>query len=372
VHPHLSIDHLVLAAAGLLVAGALVTRLADRIRMPSLLLFLGLGMLIGDDGLGWVRLADPHLAQNLSVIALILILFDGGLSTPQRELRRIVGPATALATVGVGLTAAMVGWVAMLLLGVPYSTGLLIGAVVASTDAAAVFSILRRTPIASRLGALLETESGINDPMAMLLTAGLVASEHGGVTVWDWASFGLRQLAGGVGVGLLVGWLGRELLTRTGTRGGSAALGGLATAAAGYGIGAAIGASGFMAVFVAGVALGRGPLEVRATVRDFHGGLAAIAQLGVFLLLGIPRPAAVALSLFAFRLPTRELAFISWAGLRGAVPIVLATFPLTGGHPQGQRIFDVVFFVVLISVTVQGLTIGPLARRLGLREAVAR
>ncbi|HVX19338.1 MAG TPA: potassium/proton antiporter [Acidimicrobiales bacterium] len=391
MHPHLSVDHLVLAGAGLLAAGVVMSRLADRIRVPGLLLFLGLGMAVGDDGLAWVHFGDPHLAQNLCVVALILILFDGGLSSSPRLLRQVVAPASVLATVGVFVSAVITGVAAMWLLHVSFNTALLVGAVVASTDAAAVFSVLRGAPIPERLDALLETESGGNDPAAVLLTVGLLATYKGGVTAGDWVIFGVQQLAGGLIVGVVVGYLGSRILVRT--SGSSAApLVGLATAAGCYGVAAWLGASGFLAVFVGGVLMGAvAPSHGKAS-NAFHSGLASLAQLGLFFLLGIlvfpsqlggvawralaiaavllfiARPVAVAASVVWFRIPWRSAAFVSWAGLRGAVPIVLATFPLTAHHPDGSLVFDVVFFVVLVSATVQGATVVPVARWLGLRH----
>jgi len=373
-----------------------VSRLADRIRLPGLLLFLALGMAVGDDGLAWVHFGDPHLAQNLGVVALIVILFEGGFSSSPALLRRVLAPAALLATVGVAVTALVAGAVATWLLHVPLATGLLVGSVVASTDAAAVFSVLRHARVPERLTALLETESGGNDPMAVLLTVGLIATHRGGITAGDWIAFGTRQLVGGLVVGLVLGWLGSILLIRTAAGSSSATpLVGLATAAACYGVAAWGGASGFLAVFVGGVVLGSVAPAAASATKDFQAGLASLAQLGLFLLLGllvfpsqlgavawqalaiaavlvfVARPIAVAISLAAFRPGWREIAFVSWAGLRGAVPIVLATFPLTAGHPNGDLVFDVVFFVVLVSVLVQGSTVSAAARRLGLLEGPA-
>lgn len=392
LHPHFQVDHLVLAAAGLLAAGIAMSRVADRLKLPAMLLFLGLGMAIGNDGLGWVHFDDAHLAQNLGIVALVLILFDGGLSSSPTLVRRVVKPAAVLATVGVAITAAIAGLAATYLLHTSVTTGLLMGSVVASTDAAAVFSVLRKAPLPARLGALIETESGGNDPTAVMLTVGMIAVATTGATAGDWIVFGLRQLVGGLLVGAVVGLLASRLFIRASSLEGSIApLLGLTAAAACYGIATWAGASGFLAVYVGGIIVGSVEPAHRQATMAFHDGLARLAQLFMFLLLGllvfpsqlgpvalkalavaavltfVARPVAVWASLAWFRMSTRELAIVSWAGLRGAVPIVLATFPLTAGVPAGGLIFDVAFFVVLISALVQGSTVGWVAERLGLR-----
>ena len=388
----LAADPLLLGGAGLLVAGVICAGFAERLRAPGLLLFLGLGMVIGDDGLGLINLSDAQFAQTIGVVALVLILYEGGLVSSPSALRPVVGRALVLATVGVGVTAAVVALAASLVLDTSRTTALLIGAVVASTDAAAVFAVLRSAPLPRRLTSLLEAESGSNDPMAILLTVGLLAVAEGPVAPAEWVTFGLRQLVGGALVGLAVGWLGA--LALTGSRLGSAGLYSvlaLGIAGSAYGSAAAIGTSGFLAVYVAGVVVAARAPGQRRALRAFHEGLAATAQISLFLLLGllvfpsrlpavaleagvialvlvlVARPLAVFLCLVPFRMSFREMAFAGWAGLRGAVPIVLATFPLTAAYDDGALIFDVVFFVVLVSAVVQGFTITPVATRLGLR-----
>lgn len=388
----LAADHLLLSGAALLIAGVFCAGFAERLRAPGLLLFLALGMIIGDDGLGLISLSDAGLAQTIGVVALVVILYEGGLVGSPAALRTVAIPALALATFGVAITAAVVAAATSVVLDTSWTTALLIGAVVASTDAAAVFAVLRRAPLPRRLAVLLEAESGSNDPMAILLTVGVLAMAEGTVAAGDWIAFGFRQLVGGAVVGLTIGWLGALALEKA--RLGSAGLYpvlGLGVAGMAYGAGTAFGTSGFLAVYVAGVVIAaRGPRQRRA-LRTFHEGLAATAQIALFLLLGllvfpsqlpavafdaaliaaalvlVARPLAVTLCLAPFRTPTREVAFVGWAGLRGAVPIVLATFPLTAGYPDGMLIFDVVFFVVLISTVVQGVTVGAMASRLGLR-----
>lgn len=389
-------DPLLFAGAALLVAGVIAAGFAERLRAPGLLLFLGLGMVIGDDGLALINLSDARLAQTIGVMALVVILYEGGLVTSPAALRPVVRPALVLATVGVGVTAAVVAGAAHLVLDTSVTTALLIGAVVASTDAAAVFAVLRKAPLPRRLSSLLEAESGSNDPMAILLTVGLLATVEGAVSPTDWVVFGLRQLVGGAAIGVASGWVGALALNRS--RLGSTGLYpvlGLGVAGLAYGFATAGGTSGFLAVYVAGVVVAARAPRLRRALRTFHEGLAATAQIALFLLLGllvfpsqlppvaldaavialtlvfVARPIAVSVCLALFKMPAREIAFAGWAGLRGAVPIVLATFPLTAGYEDGVLIFDVVFFVVLASAVVQGFTITPVAGRLGLRAEPA-
>ena len=391
----LAADPLLLGGASLLVAGVICAGFAERVRAPGLLLFLALGMVIGDDGLGLISLSDAQLSQTIGVVALVVILFEGGLVSSPSALRPVAPRALALATGGVGVTAGVVAVVASLVLDMSTTTALLLGAVVASTDAAAVFAVLRKAPLPGRLTSLLEAESGSNDPMAILLTVGLLATAEGPVAPSEWVAFGLRQLVGGAVVGVVAGWLGAVALD--GSRLGGAGLHsvlGLGIAGLAYGTATALGTSGFLAVYLAGVVVAARAPRQRRTLRTFHEGLAATAQISLFLLLGllvfpsrlpavaveagvitlvlvlVARPLAVLLCLLPFRMPFREVAFAGWAGLRGAVPIVLATFPLTAGYEDGPLIFDVVFFVVLVSALIQGFTITPVARRLGLRAEV--
>jgi len=389
----LPIDELLLAGAALLVAGVLTTGVAARFRVPGLLVFLVAGMVIGDDGLNLISLSDAELAQQLAVVALVVILFEGGLSSAARDLREVAAPALALATIGVLVTAGVTAAAAGPILGVDTTTALLIGAVVASTDAAAVFSVLRGLSLPARLRRLLEAESGANDPMAILLTVGLLTSWEEQVDAWDWVSFGLRQLVGGLVVGYVVGRLGGWLFERVPVSSPSLhAVLGFGMGGMAYGVGTLLGTSGFLAAYVAGVVLAAFAPAQRRGLRTFHEGLATMAQIGLFLMLGllvfpsrldehalgailvtvvlvvVARPLAVLVGVSWWTRRPAELALISWAGLRGAVPIVLATFPLTAGYPEGELIFDVVFFVVLASVLVQGLPMRRLASALGMEE----
>ncbi len=386
-------DWLVLSVSVLLIAGVLGAGFADRLRVPGLLLFLLLGMLIADDGLGLVTLEDPVVAQAGGTVALILILYEGGLTTKPRDLRLAAAPGLALATVGVVLTAVLLAAGTYLILDVEPITAMLIGSVVASTDAAAVFTVMRRAPLPRRLTALLEVESGSNDPVAIMLTVGLLEAWRSDPTAAEWVWFAVLQLGGGLMAGTLIGVAGSWLLSRA--RLGPAGLYpvlALGVAGLAYGAAAEIGASGFLAVYVTGLFVGaRVPLH-RRNIRTFHDGLANTAEIGLFLLLGmlvfptelpavalpglaiavvltlVARPLAVFACLVWFRVPWRDLTLIAWAGLRGAVPIVLATFPFVAGYPAGDLIFNMVFFVVLLSAAVQGVSINAVASRLGLRQ----
>ena len=384
-----SVDPGILLAGTLLLVGVIASGLAARFRIPSLLLFLGLGMLVADDGFALVRFDDAALAQNIATVALVVILFEGGLGTEPAAFRSAGIPAGLLATVGVAITAGVVAGAGWLLLDLDATTALLLGSVIASTDAAAVFSALRSEPLPTRTRQLLQLESGINDPVAVLMTIGMVEVWRSDPTAWDWTQFLAAQLGVGVVVGLGVGWLGRSVLALvTGPAASSLGVVTLAIAAISYGTAAIAGGSGFLAVYLTGAVVASARRSARG-VLYFHEGLAATAQGVLFLLLGmlvfpsklldnldaaiiiaaalivLARPLAVLSVLTWSRTPLRRMTVISWAGLRGAVPVVLATIPFTAGHPDGALIFDVTFVVVLLSVAVQGPTVGLVARRLG-------
>lgn len=384
-----SVDPGVLLTGVLLLAGVLASGVASRFRIPSLLLFLGLGMLVADDGLALVRFDDAGLAQNVATVALVIILFEGGLGTDRAAFRSVGIPAGLLATVGVAVTAAVVALVAWLVMDLEGATALLLGSVVASTDAAAVFAALRSEPLPRRMQRLLQIESGMNDPIAVLLTIGMVEVWRSDPGVFDWTWFLVAQLGGGAVVGLAVGGAGRWAVDQlTGRAAASLGVVTLAIAGISYGTAAAVGGSGFLAVYLTGVVVTSAHRTVRG-VLYFHEGLAATAQGVLFLLLGVlvfpselvthlglaivvagglilvARPLAVFVVLVWWRTPMRQMAVVSWAGLRGAVPVVLATIPFTAGHPDGRLIFDVAFVVVVLSVAVQAPTVGALARRLG-------
>ncbi|MEX0592562.1 MAG: potassium/proton antiporter [Nitriliruptoraceae bacterium] len=391
-------DRLVLIVAGLgflaVIVAALAARPKSKFRVPSALLFLALGMVVGSDGLGLIDLDDPALVRDLGIIALLAILFEGGLTTKPTDIRLAALPGFALSTVGVVITAGVTGLGAWLLLDIEPLTAALIGSVVASTDAAAVFSMMRTTALPRKVSAVLRIESGANDPIAVMLTIGVLATfELGAQPVGDWVSFAALQLGVGVTVGVVVGLGGVVVLRRLsiGVVGLypvlAAAIGGIA-----YGTAATLSGSGFIAIYVAGVLVGTYVPRHRRDILGFHEAMANAAEIGLFLLLGllvfpsrlsavalsalavaavliiVARPLAVWLCTLGASMDWRHQGVITVAGLRGAVPIVLATFPLTAGHPQGGLIFDIVFFVVLVSVLVQGSMLVPVTRWLGLDD----
>ena len=386
------VDLAVLFAGVLLAVGVVASGVAARYRVPSLLLFVALGMVVADDGLALVRFDDAALAQNIAAIALLVILFEGGLTTDPRAFRRVGPPAVALATVGVVMTAGLVAVPAALVLDLPWSTALLLGSVVASTDAAAVFSALRSESLPRRVRELLQLESGLNDPIAVMLTVGMVEVWRADPAVIDWVWFAVVQLGGGALVGLGLGVLARWSILRFDAP-ARTSFGVLTVGVAGvsYGVAAAVGASGFLAVYLTGVVIAGCRRPIRGLF-DFHGGLAATAQAVLLLLLGllvfpsalvddfgravlltgalilVARPLAVHALLVWFRVPLRHTMLIAWSGLRGAVPVVLATIPLTAGHPDGSLVFDVAFAVAVASVIVQAPLVAPIARRLGVRD----
>jgi cell volume regulation protein A len=380
-----------LAATGVLLgASVLASRPSGRAGVPATLLFLFVGMTAGVVGL---HFHDHQLAFRAGTVALVLILFDGGLSTPLASVRRVLAPAAVLATAGVALTALLAALAARAL-GLPWPEAALFGAIVSSTDAAAVFAVLRsaRIQLRRRVANVLELESGVNDPMAVILTVGfteaILARRAPGPELVPEI---LVQLAGGLVVGWLVGRGGRLLLPRA-----RLAVGGLypvltlSLAFVAAGVATLLHGSGFLAVYVAAVTLGNGPLPYRTGLVRVHDAMAWFSQVAMFLLLGllaepgrlwaialpglalalflvfVARPVAVALSLLPFRFAPREVGFLGWVGLRGAVPIILATFPVLSGVAGAERIFDLVFFVVVVSTILQGTPIRWLARRLDL------
>lgn len=387
----LPVDSVVFFGAAILVVGVLVVGLSDRLRLPAALLSLGVGMAFGSDGLGLIHVDDYALVRNLSVVALIVILFEGGLTTKPSALRESGPPGLALSTFGVLITAGVTGAGVELIFNLGWETSLLVGAVVASTDAAVVFDLVRRAPLPRRVAGILEVESGANDPVAIVLTVGLLAGIEGadaGVTDWLW--FGFWQLTGGLLVGLAIGFISRWVLDLRLRSDGLYPIVAAGLAGVAYGLAALLSASGFLAVYVTGLVIGATVPRRRRVIRSFHASLANGADIGLFLLLGLlvfpsqlpqialeglavaavlmflARPLAVLATMLSFRVPRREQVILSWAGLRGAVPIVLATFPATAGIPEGQMIFNVVFFVVITSTLIQGTSTVALVRRLGL------
>jgi cell volume regulation protein A len=384
----------VLLAIGVLVLAAVIAgRVSSRSGVPVLVLFLGLGMLAGSEGIGGIHFENYSLTYRIGTLALVLILFDGGLRTPISVVRGGVAPAAALATVGVVVTAGIVAAGARLL-GFDWPKTLLLGAIVSSTDAAAVFSVLRGAGVrlTPHIGALVELESGLNDPTAVLLTVTLVGlgTEPHASAGWLIARV-LAQLVVGAAVGLGVGWGGRVLLARVHLRaGGLYPAVTVSIALIGFGLASLAFGSGFLAVYVAGITLGNGRLPSRGTLLRVHDFVAWASQVVMFVVLGllvfpsrvlaasragleiaallafIARPFAVAMCLAPFGFRAREVALVGWIGLRGAVPIILAVIPVLAHVAGGERIFDVVFFVVLVSALLQGGTAGLVTKRLGL------
>lgn len=353
-------------------------------------------MLAGSEGPGGIAFENYAVANGVGTLALVFILFDGGLRTTVESFRVALRPALTLATVGVVATAAITGLAAAWVFDVPWIEGLLLGSIVGSTDAAAVFAMLRSKGLHldRRLAATLEVESGANDPMAVFLTVCLaeivVGRRQAGIGI---AGFLVLQAVVGTVVGLAVGFASSRLTNRIrlGAAGLYPVLTGV-TALLAYGAAASLGGSGFLAVYLAGIVYGNRRTVLRNGTLLFHDGLAWLSQIAMFVVLGLlsfpsrivaaagpgivvalvlvflARPAAVALCLAPFRYGWREILFVSWVGLRGAVPIVLATFPLLLGYGDGHRLFDIVFFVVMASVLAQGWSVPVAARWLGLER----
>jgi cell volume regulation protein A len=380
----------------LLVVSVLSSRASQRIGVPIALFFLLLGMLAGSEGIGRIPFDDYRLAFRIGSVALALILFDGGLNTPVDVVRRVWAPAGVLASLGVLLVAGLVAGLARLG-GLDWPAALVLGAIVSSTDAAATFAVLRASglQLKRRVAATLEVESGVNDPAAVILTTTLTQN------LLRPGELGLAEIVGGVVthlllgalVGLAAGYAGRGLMARL-----QLATGGLYPALMigfgflSFGLGTLVGGSGFLAVYLTGIVLGNGPLPYRAGLFRIIDALAWLSQIGMFLLLGLLvypsrltpmvelglgialllailiRPLVVAICLMPFRYPWAERLFIGWVGLRGAVPIVLATFPVLVGAPGADRIFHLVFFIVVVGAIIPGGTVAWTTRRLGLES----
>ncbi len=390
------LDRILLVSAVVLIAAIIAARIGSRVGLPSLLLFLGLGMLLGEDGYG-VPFADADLAHALGFGALVVILAEGGLTTRWKDIRSSTGLAVVLATVGVGVSVGLMTLFGYFVLNLDIWTAVLLGAVTSPTDAAAVFSVLRRVPIPHRLRGALEAESGLNDAPTVLLVA-LASSfaighgEAGGPIAL--AGLIVLELVGGVLIGLGLGWIGVQILRRVALpSSGLYPLATLVWAVFAYATTASVGASGFAAVYTCALMLGNAQLPHRAATRSFVEGIGWIAQIGLFVMLGlladpsrlnwhttwvaivagvfltfVARPLSVYVSAVWFKVPIRERAFLSWAGLRGAVPIVLATIPLSDGIAGADFLFDVVLVFVIVFTCLQAPTLPFVARRLGLLD----
>jgi len=388
-------NQLILLAGVLFLTSILASVVTPRVGVPLLLVFLVIGMLAGEDGIGGIHFSDYRLANLAGTAALAVVLFDGGMRTHLEDFRVGLWPAMSLATLGTLITAGIVGAFSAWLLELKPADGLLIGAIVASTDAAAVFSLIQNSAMSlnRRVSALLEIESGSNDPMAVFLTLAvlqyLVTPER-----YAWSDT-LTLFAQQMGIGALMGWGGGRLLTVAINRLELAdSLYPLLTLFSGlsiFGVTGLLDGSGFLAAYLAGLVVGNTRIRAYASIRRFHDGIAWMSQIGMFVILGllvtpsklvaiafpallisavlilVARPASVLISLLPFRIPWREQIYVAWVGLRGSVPILLATFPLLAGVGHAGLVFNIAFFIVIVSLVVQGWTVAPAARLLQLQ-----
>ncbi|SCD90083.1 potassium/proton antiporter, CPA1 family [Streptomyces sp. DvalAA-14] len=370
----------------------MAVRLASRSGLPTLLIYLGIGVAIGQDGLFGFTFDDVQLTQVLGYAALVVILAEGGLGTKWHEIKPVLPAASVLSTFGLLLSVFITAGAGHYLVGLDWRQALIIGAVVSSTDAAAVFSVLRNVSLPKRVTGVLEAESGFNDAPVVILVAAF--STAGPVEHW-YRLLGeiALELTIGAGIGIAVGWIGAYGLKRLALpASGLYPIAVMAIAVTAYAAGAMVHGSGFLAVYIASLVLGNAKLPHRPATRGFAEGLGWIAQIGLFVLLGllvtphelgddilpaiviglfltlVARPASVVASLLPFRIPWREQALLSWAGLRGAVPIVLATIPVVAGVADSKRIFNIVFVLVIIYTLVQGPTLPWVARSLKLAD----
>src|SRR4051812_4672909 len=382
---------MVLATGALLAAGIAATLVAGRLRLPGLVLFLGLGMAIGSDGFAWLEFDNYELARTIGIIALSLILFEGGLSAGFHELRPVAWPAISLALIGTLATAALTGIAAKLLFDFSSLESMLVGSILAATDGAAVFALLRGSTLRRRLAKTLEGESGLNDPIAILLVLALIAAiTEPDYTAADAVWLFVRQLGIGTAAGLAIGRLGVLAFERVPlATPGLYPVASIAVAALAFGAADTLHGSGFLAVYLAGLSLGDRRIPAKRTVVAFHEGVASVAQIALFVVLGllvfpsqlrgvaleatvlalllalVARPLATFVATAPFRFSFAEKTVLGWAGLRGAVPVVLATFPVIDDVPRSLEFFNIVFFAVLFSTLLQGMTFERVAAVLG-------
>ncbi|MGX1546457.1 potassium/proton antiporter [Streptomyces adustus] len=386
------LNQLLLACSLVLLVAVAAVRISSRSGLPSLLVYLGIGVLMGQDGLGHIHFASAEMTQVIGYAALVVILAEGGLGTKWKEIKPVLPAATALALGGVAVSVGVTAAGAHYLVGLEWRQALIIGAVVSSTDAAAVFSVLRRIPLPARVTGMLEAESGFNDaPVVILVVAFSTAGpfEHWYVLVGEI----VLELAIGAAIGLAVGLLGSWGLRHVALpASGLYPIAVMAIAVTAYAAGSLAHGSGFLGVYLASMIMGNAKLPHWPATRGFADGLGWIAQIGMFVLLGllvtphelgddvwpalviglvltmVARPLSVVLCLTPFRIPWQEQTLLSWAGLRGAVPIILATIPMVNGVDGSHRIFNIVFVLVVVYTLLQGPTLPWLARKLELGE----
>ncbi|MFT4048295.1 MAG: potassium/proton antiporter [Solirubrobacterales bacterium] len=379
--------------AGVLLALAIATTLVTRrARVPGLVLFLALGVAVGPEGLDVVHFVSLDMAQTVGIVALALILFEGGLASGWKEVQPVIGVSISLATIGTLLTAVITGLLTAWILDFSTLQAMLIGGIVASTDGAAVFALLRGSTLKKRLARTLEGEAGLNDPVAIILVLGFIEwIEIKGYGARDMIKLFVQEMSIGLAVGVVIGALAARGIRAVGNvTTGLYPVATIATAATAFGLAQVLHGSGFMAVYLAGLILGSAQLPARRTIADFHDGVAWVSQIAVFLVLGllfapsslqslwtkaafvtfalmfVARPIAVYVATFFAKFTFKEVALLQWAGMRGAVPIVLATFPLHEHISDSNAIYNIVFFVVLASSIFQGTTFEWFATRLGL------
>jgi len=389
------VDRLILIGAALLVTGIVSSRLSTRLGLPVLVLFLCIGLMAGAERFGGIVFDDYALAHGIGTLALAVILFDGGLRSSAEAFRTALAPGLTLATAGVVVTAVVTAWIAHGILDLPVFWGLLLGSIVSSTDAAAVLSTLRSRDLhlRRRIAATLEVEGGSNDPMAIFLTVAMLELVLGRIEPGPaLVQLFLLQMSVGAVAGVLVGKAAVGAINRVDLD-AAGLYPVLATAIAllAFGVASVLGGSGFLSVYLTGIILGNSRLVAQRGIHLFHDGAAWMAQVTMFVLLGlladparlvaiapqglllsavvlfISRPVAVGALLPWFGYRAREIAIISWVGLKGAVPIVLALSPLLLGVEGGETLFDVVFYVVIVSAILQGWSLPPLARLLGVK-----
>lgn len=384
------LDTALLVGAAVLLVAVIAVRFSVGAGLPSLLVYLGIGSLLGATGL--VTFNDLEIAQMLGIAGLVLILAEGGLTTRWQAIRPVMPIALSLATVGVGVSVAVVAFVAHTVFDMPWQLAVLSGAVLSSTDAAAVFSTLRRVPLQPRLAGTLEAESGLNDAPVIIIVM-LVSSPDESRSLLFAAGLLVYELLAGGLLGFVVGWVGTQVLRRAALpASGLYPIAVMTFAVFAYAAAATLHASGFLAVYIAALVLGNADIPHRPVTRGFAEAVAWVAQIGLFVMLGllvspiqrvsetvlpalviglalllVARPLSVLVATSPFRVPLREQAFLSWAGLRGAVPIVFAIFPVVAGVEGSRRLLDVVFVLVVVFTLLQGPTLSYAAKLLRVR-----